>query len=216
MARRKRTKRTAIIVQGGAKKKYFDCCSNWPNDEIWCLNGIAFKWLPRIDRMFNIHRYALLKEYGYSIDYDVSWAAINRHVPFYVADEWPGGILPNQVIFPREVLRRMPRGNYHCNSADWQIALAIYEGFERIRVHGVNLALNSVNEQLSARACFEYWVGYAEGLGIEVVMAPDCDMFYAYHLVRSERVYGYDDCPVYEDRTSSKAPHGAPYRYDDL
>ena len=91
---------------------------------------------------------------------------------------------------------------------------AIHEGFDEIRLHGWMLALNAVSEQMSARACFEYWAGYAEGRGVKVVTAGDCDMFYAYHIVKSERVYGYDDCPAYEDRTRG-ARSGAPYRYDE-
>jgi hypothetical protein len=68
-------------------------------------------------------------------------------------------------------------------------------------------------EQTSAAKCAEYWVGYAEGLGMKVHVGEDSAMFGVYHLTKTNRVYGYDDSPAYEDRTSEgKDP---PYRYDD-
>ena len=56
-------------------------------------------------------------------------------------------------------------------------------------------------EPLSAWACLEYWIGYARGRGIRVVLAEDCNLFYNYRIVRDKRQYGYDDWDLIEDRT---------------
>ena len=62
-------------------------------------------------------------------------------------------------------------------------------------------ALVEAGEPISARACLEYWLGVAEGRGVRVTVAEDCDIFAFYHLVKSNMVYGYDDTPIFEDRT---------------
>jgi hypothetical protein len=206
---------TAIIIGGGAKAKNLDAMEfDNPHTEFWGINAIRPKWVPRWDRMFNIHKYQLLRDYGWPVDIDAQWCADNPQVPFYTADEWPDGRMTRAKIFPREEMKSMPRSDYHCNSFDWLIAAAIYWGFKEVHLHGCMLTTEGLSEQLSARACAEYWSGYAEGKGVTIVPAKDCNLFYAVHAVISERVYGYEDCPVYEDRTAG-ARKGAPYRYDE-
>jgi len=82
-----------------------------------------------------------------------------------------------------------------------QVAHAILEGATEIALHGIGLALDSPRaEPISARACLEYWCGVAEGRGIKVTTAEDCDIFLQYHLLKSSTVYGYDDVKLIEDR----------------
>ena len=50
------------------------------------------------------------------------------------------------------------------------------------------------------------------GNGMQVTFADDTDLCVAYHLVRSNRLYGYEDCPPYEDRVTGRDP---PFKYDD-
>lgn len=204
------------IIAGGSKSKNvnFEIFDD-PAVEVWGLNAIRFDWVLRWDRMFNLHRYDLLLKYGWPVEREAAWAATHRNIPFYtLVDDWPAHWLPCHRIFPQDRLFAMPRGRYHQNSCDMMLTFAIMESFKEIHCHGVNLALNAVAEQMSARACFEYWAGYAEGKGISVTMAKDCDMFHSMHIVMSDRIYGYDDCPVYEDRTAN-ARKGAPYRFDE-
>jgi hypothetical protein len=211
--------KTAIIIGGGAKARNLDVAMcDAEGVEIWGINAIRKKWVPRWDRMFNLHRYDLLRKYGWPVEVDAEWCANHEDIPFYTVDQWPDGRMARTIIFPREKMAEaMPRGDYHCNSFDWLVAYAVYRGgYDSVHLHGVTLTTDGLLEQMSSRACLEYWCGYAEAKGVKIVQSKDCNLFYATHLVLSERVYGYDDCPAYEDRTSNAPPGGQPpYRFDE-
>lgn len=203
----------AIIIGGSAQRRYF---KDDKRSEIWMLNGqwlsSSRDWVPRIDRAFNLHRAKLLKYYKYDLRNEGDWTQENPSIPFYTMDHWPRDIIQNRSgwrQFPFEdMAKKMRRGGYHCGSFDWMVAFAVYLGFKEIEIHGVGLCLEA-GEPISARACLEYWCGYAEGRGVKVTVAPDCDFFHFYHLVKSTLTYGLDDTPIYEDRTKK----GVPYDY---
>lgn len=209
------TSKTAIIIGGGAKARDVDVEFCERHDvEVWGFNAIRKKWVRRWDRMFNIHRYDLLRQYGWPVDIDAEWAADHPHVPFYTADKWPDGRMVRAELFPRDrIAESLPnaRNDYHCNTFDWLIAFACYLEFAEVHLHGCNLTTDGLMEQMSARACVEYWSGFAEGRGTKIVKAPTCNLFLATHMVLSTRLYGYDDSPAYEDRTKD----GVPYRFDE-
>lgn len=207
----------AVIIGGGAKAKCFDYALIDDKDvEIWGINAIRYDWVPRWDRMFNLHRYALLQKYGWPCWKDAEWAASHKDVPFYTMDEWPDGRMTRSKRFPFEMLmHQYPRGRYHCNSFDWLIAYALFERFSVLHLHGCTLVKDGMMEQMSASRCAEYWAGYAEGQGMKVKTYEDCDLFNAWHLVRSDRTYGLDDSPPWEDRRANAPyPDGQPFRYD--
>lgn len=193
-------KRKVAIIGGLAKyenvTKLLD--GTW---EVWGMNAIRPLWGFKWARMFNLHRIAHLKrDWAGPLWAERQWAEEHPKVPFYVVDRWPRGWLPNQVIFPRDKLTRQPHSDYHAGSFDWLVAFAIYLKAAEISLHGVGLTLES-GEPIAARACLEYWCGYAEGCGIKVTAAKDCDMFLQFHLVKSRTVYGWDDVKLVEDRT---------------
>lgn len=172
--------------------------------EFWGLNAIRAKWFDDAGltwtRWFNIHRWEhLVRDWKQGLDAEVEWAKKNPHIPFYTPGDWAPHI-PNEVAFPREELdAAYPRGDYHAGSFDWMVALALYLGATEIAIHGVCLNLVS-GEPISARACLEYWIGYAQGRGCQVHMADDCDLFWQYHYVRSHSVYGFDDVHMLEEK----------------
>lgn len=202
------------MIGGGAKSKFFKGRGYDFGWEIWGLNAIRPQerlsdqdpW-PRINwaRMFNLHRFDHLnRDCPEYIFWDSSWSKANPKVPVYVIDSWHG-MLANERLFPLEAIkhRLAPRGGfYHAGSFDMLVAYAIFLGATEIAIHGVTLATDSaVAEPISARACLEYWCGFAEGRGIKVTCTEDSNLFYQYHLVKSNSVYGYDDVRLIEDRT---------------
>jgi hypothetical protein len=213
------------IIGGRASAEHFE--DN--GAEIWGLNGMRPSWVPHWDGMFNLHTYQRLVDYGFDVHVERTWAQANPAVPFYVMDRWPGGWLPNQHLFPANAImhwRSESRGRYHCSSFDWLVAFALYSNdlqhasiyetgsgaqiIDEIIIQGVGLCLEA-GEPISARACLEYWCGVAEGAGVKVTAAPDCDIFRFYHLVKSNLIYGVDDTPIYEDRTAIAEPGAVPY-----
>lgn len=190
------------IIGGGSKKEHFDLEAA---GEVWGLNAIRPAWVGRWDRMFNIHmHWHLVRDWEKGLKKERAWVRRNPDVPFYVTDDWPKRDYPSQVVFPRDDLAKQVRGSYHAGSFDWMVAFAIHLGAEEIALHGVGLNLE-FGEPISARACLEYWCGYAEGLGVTVTAAPDCELFKQFHLVKSDSVYGYDDVQIVEDRTKKDA-----------
>lgn len=195
-------KKKIIMVGGGAKMRYF---KDDANAEIWTCNGQHtghLRWLPRVDRVFNLHKFALLQQYGYSFDAESDFSKANPEVPFYTMDRWPKYMIPNYTNwqqFPyREMDKAQPRGLYHAGTFDWFIAFAEFNAVKEIIIHGVNLRLETT-EPGASQACLEYWAGYATGKGIKITCAKDCTMFYYSHLTLTNRTYGLDDAPIYVD-----------------
>lgn len=196
--------RKAIVIGGRATARYLKGYDKtW---ELWGLNAIrpfAVEWV--LDRpwsrMFNLHLWEYLKrDWSDGLEKDIGWAHLHPKVPFYVCDPWAIGALPRQVIFPRRTLEKMPHGTYHAGSFDWLAAFAAHLKLVALDFHGVGLNMES-GEPLSARACLEYWCGYAEGRGCKITFSPDSQPFAQYHLVKSDTVYGYDDVKLLEDQT---------------
>jgi len=200
------------IIGGDAKEKHYLARGYDSTWEIWGLNAIRpdtprreiRSWDPiPWARMYNLHRFEHLNRDCYEyIIWDTEWSKRNPEIPLYVVDTWHG-LLENERLFPLATLGKItPRGGrYHAGSFDMLVAHAILEGATEIALHGIGLALDSPRaEPISARACLEYWCGVAEGRGIKVTTAEDCDIFLQYHLLKSSTVYGYDDVKLIEDR----------------
>lgn len=176
--------------------------------EIWGLNAIYPVWAMGVKwaRRFNLHMFEHLKrDWAYGVRFEVENMKLRRETPLYVLDPWDRAdgtkMLPNEKIFPGDrLMHEQPRGDYHAGSWDWLVAYAVHIGAVEISLHGIYLSLDSArDEPISARACLEYWIGYAEGRGVPVHLF-DCDLMYQYHLVRSKSIYGYDDVAVVEER----------------
>lgn len=82
-------------------------------------------------------------------------------------------------------VRQMRDRVYFTNSISWQLALAIYEGFEEIHLLGVNMAQDQEFEH--QRPSCEWMLGFARAKGIGIYLPPQSDLCY------SELLYGYDD-----------------------
>jgi|SRR5882672_7868935 len=184
-------------------------------DEIWGLNAIRPDWVPYWSKMFNLHTFQNLRRYKWPVKRELEWVKENPNVPFYViGGDWPEDY--RATALPMARMEEMPRGRYHCGSFDWMVAFAtcLHVGFywgeslTEIHLHNIGLCLEA-GEPISARACLEYWCGYAEAMGIRIV-PHDCDIFHFYHLVKSTMIYGIDDTPIFEDRSK----RGAPYTYE--
>lgn len=169
-------------------------------DEVWGMNLVLHPWVKKWTHRFQLHAYQHLeKNWSGGLKQLSEWLHQHKEVPLYTLDRWPDEVAPNQRIFPRQKLEEFPRANYHCCTVDWLIAFAIHLNATAIGLHGVSSDICS-DQPLSARACIEYWSGFAAGRGIRMISAADCGLFCYLHLVRSNTVYGYDDTDLFEDR----------------
>ena len=148
------------------------------NTEIWVLNEM-YRVAPevknfRADRWFEIH------------DLHSQSKATKEHqdflktcpVPLYVQKKYEH--LPNAIPFPKDEIlaffeeKGFKGSKYFTNSISWFIALAIMEGFKTVSVYGVDMATDS--EYGWQRPSCEYWIGLAEGMGVEVIIPPSSDL----------------------------------------
>jgi len=74
-------------------------------------------------------------------------------------------------VWPVEEFAARYRDYFACTFA-MQIAQAIDEGFEELHVYGLELLLGTKREATLESSCVTYWLGYAEGRGMRVVLAP--------------------------------------------
>lgn len=197
-----------IIVFGGTHPSLLPKEGAW---EIWGLNAIRPEWTKDIewDRWFNLHRYEhLQRDWKYGVDAECAWAQANPKIPFYCLDDWSGR-LPNPRLFPRYFDLEGGRDDYHCSSVDLMITMAISLGFERISLHGIDMTVPHV-EPISARACAEYWIGFAEARGIKVQADQTCDLLSQWFMLKSNQIYGWDDVHIVQWLERQPGPEDRP------
>lgn len=137
-----------------------------PDWEVWGLNVVApldRQGRLRCDRWFELH-----EAHAQSED-DMTWIAACP-VPIYV----PPSLMdasPNAVAFPLAAIERVFGGYWACTFA-YQIALALYEGVERIGIYGAELAYGDARERSVEWACVSWWLGFAEARGV-TIHAPE-------------------------------------------
>lgn len=164
---------------------------NNPHYEVWGLNGlytgIDVESIDNITRWFEIHSLEAIEalrndhHYTWGVSYPEWLQAIK--IPLIMQEVFPE--YPTSVKYPfEEILRRFPR-KYFTNSVSWMLALAIYEGYEDISIFGVDMAQGS--EYSYQRPSCEYFIGYAEGLGIKVHIPDESD------LLKTPFLYGFED-----------------------
>jgi len=94
-------------------------------------------------------------------------------LPVYLEELNPEGC-PNGLRYPYEEVCQTIGGSYLTSAPAYMLALAIHEGFERIRIYGVDMA--NATEYQDQRPCFEFLLGMALGKGIQVWLPPGCPL----------------------------------------
>jgi hypothetical protein len=152
------------------------------NVEIWGLNEAhLYGFMPRWDRWFQMHKedYLLKNETLDGRSGHLPWLQTNHEKPIYTLFKYDW--IPSSVEFPlvdvsKELLGTFYRGNtrvkYFTSSFAYMLALAIYEGFERIELYGFDMDL--LSQYWLQRACAEFWMGVATGKKIELYIPPRC------------------------------------------
>ena len=142
-----------------------------PDWECWGQNHLflemptsEYAW----DRWFEIHEPYQLKA---EREARLAWLSRPQSIPVYCRKEYPEW--PSSVALPVGRLSALgARGNYHCSTFDWMLAMALHLGFQQIAIFGLESLEIEAGEPRSARACLEYWCGYAEALGVPVTVEP--------------------------------------------
>ncbi len=155
-----------------------------PEWECWALNtmGQHAPYTPHIARIFQLHTETVVRADQAEDPAYWKWLCGNKSIPVYMHHPQPE--FPMAVQYPTDEIQKSFR-SYFTNSVSWMIALAIHEGADVIGVWGVDMA--HATEYAGQRPSCEYFLGLAEGRGIELIMPPQSD------LLRSSGQYGLDE-----------------------
>ena len=114
-------------------------------------------------------------------------------IPVYLQEEHPD--VPKSRTYPLTEMLRVffnsdPEKAYFTSTIAYMFAHAIAEGYERIRMHRV-LVGHLSDEFWAQKACLDFWLGVAEGRGIQVTVSGDSQLGKPYPW--QPRLYGYQE-----------------------
>lgn len=180
-----------IAIVGTAPPHWQAAPFDDPEWEIWSLSR-NYERLPRWDRWFELHRarhvcktWSPGKEEQEALMRNVYLEWLAEHAgkaPIYVNPDEPAA--QEGVPFPAdEVLAAFPRA-YFTNTVSWMIAYALMQEPDAIGLWGVNMEL--AGEYAEQRPSCEYFIGIAEGRGVDVVIPETAS------LCKAPRLYALD------------------------
>ncbi len=171
-----KVKQVAIV---GTAMSFKEAPYSDPSWEIWGLND-HWNLVPRATRWFESqdeehcskaacgHNKAMMR---------MDWFK-KCPIPLYMNLHYDSA--PMSIRYPlkqiKEWMSDMDRqgDNYFTNTVTYMIALALYEGFDRVHLYGVDMAVGSEFE--GQRPSCEFWLGIAKGLGIELYIPDQSDL----------------------------------------
>lgn len=179
-----------VAIVGSAKTTREHAPWDDPQVHIWGINeAMAFPWMRRANAMFQMHaRWSFTRQNNRNDPNHWEWLQKPHPFPIYMQQVWSD--IPSSVRYPlKEVIEWFGCKRYFTSTVAYMIALAMYRGYKRIELYGVEMATDT--EYAWQRDCVTYWIGRAEGLGIDVYLPPGCS------LLRG-RLYGYEGGRVIE------------------
>ena len=175
-----------IAMLGGASTIRY---TPWwdPTWELWAHASCRQHCQREPDLLFDMHPPELWKDPKKKF-WDPTyfrWLQQN-HLPIMMQQRYPE--VPCSIRYPFEhVITEFPRG-YMTNTLAYMVALALQEGVTHLGIYGCHY--DGQTEYGPQRGCAEYWLGIAEGRGVQVLIPPTCDL-----LNRPSLLYGYQSHP---------------------
>lgn len=177
-AGRVRCEHTKVAIIGANYRRDLAPWEETASPESWCWWALNEIPQPRMDRHFELHPMEVQSAR------ELAWLAACT-VPCYLLT--PDPRVPSGIGYPLEwVLERTGGRRYFTCTFAFQIALALAEGFKEIGLWGVDLDLGTARERLVEKPCVEYWLGLAEGRGVNILLPSGST------LLSRDFQYGYD------------------------
>lgn len=166
-----RTK-TVAIVCGAPSSEMLAPFGNMESD-VWVLGNRCDRY-PRKTRIFEIHDDLSQHQPDYP-----QWL-VGLGIPLVVGDGFP--IKADHVqVFPFADAEDLFGSEYLTSSSAYMVALALLEGFQRIELYGVDMAVDDF-EYFWQRPCMEAWIGFAKGRGVNVVIHENSPVLKSSHV----------------------------------
>lgn len=162
--------------------------------EIWSFNELhGLPWMREeyVSAWFQVHpKWSFTKDEKYN-----HWDWLQKEHPFPTNMQIVYDDVPSSVKYPlseiQNKLVNIERGEFpikklFTSTFNYQMALALDRGFERIEIYGIELILEG--EYSHQREMMAYWMGKADGMGVEVWIPEQCSLLvaplYAYEEIR--------------------------------
>jgi hypothetical protein len=153
-----------------------------PDTEVWGING-AFRGQAGLTRVYMFDHIDHFPE-GFADELNL----LPDKARVICSQHWDQ--IPRSEPFPiQEIIRYFNGMRYWVCTAAYMVAHAIYEGAEKITLHGMYHPSDS-SEYMAHKGCVEAWLGMAMGAGIQVECNDNTSLFKAYPW--ESPLYGYE------------------------
>lgn len=184
----------AIVAYGATK-----ILAPWddPSWTMWSMNDAYAHFAKRLSALFEMHPISHYTDHAqYVDDHESRMADLAHRIRVYLA--FPNPKIPDAILYPLEEV--VPYGrDYFQSTLPYMIGEAIRRIVEsqkakdgvflpKIGLWGCDMQLTS--EYAKERACTEYWLGRAEGYGIEVTVPDDSP------ILKAGYRYGYETAEI--------------------
>lgn len=138
--------------------------------DVWVFNeALRSTWCKRADAVFQLHKPVIWRSSQNRNDTKHYEWLQTTSVPVYMMEHYED--VPSSVKYPLDDIIADVFGNnqqipYFTSSIAYAIALAVYRGYKRIEIYGVEMETQTEYEH--QRIGVAYWIGVAIGRGIEV------------------------------------------------
>lgn len=121
-------------------------------------------WVKRADYVMQLHLPVIWRNPGNRNDANhYEWLASGNTPIIYMQEQYDD--VPRSAKYPIDEVCKMGR-NYITSSAAYSIALGVHLGYQKIEIYGTEMETNT--EYQYQRPGVTYWIGFAEGAGVEV------------------------------------------------
>jgi hypothetical protein len=158
-----------VAIVGGELGSEYLAPFEAPDWEIWVHgNQMGRHENRRVSRMFEIHDDLTEHEQGYP-----KWLS-DKNIPMVVGKLFP--IEGSHItVYPFDEVNSI-MGEHLTSSPAYMMGMAILEGASEIGIYGVNMSIDD-HEYFYQRSTMYAWIGYAQGLGIEVTIPKESNLF---------------------------------------
>lgn len=202
--------RVAIVALGPSSLQYVQECDVAGDrhkvfDETWTVN--SYTSIIQAERIFHMDdvRIQEIRAAGGNTRVEYMLKALKRHKgPIYTSFAHPD--YPALVEFPlRDVIQKLG-SIYFNNTMAYAIAYAAFIGVKSITLFGLDFTWPNIHQAEQGRACCEYWLGRAHGMGIQFNIASQSTLMDMRTRHADDlQLYGYDAVKLSVEDDNGKA-----------
>jgi hypothetical protein len=170
-------------------------------DEIWAINSMG--GVIQHDLLFHMDDCRIQEARATAQPGENVWGMLQwlkSHPKFMTSKVYPE--YPGAIAFPLEQVINAIGTTYLNNTVAYAVAYAMFLGFNKISLFGVDYSYPDLHKAESGRGCVEFLLGMAAARGIHIEVAADSTLMDAC-VDPKTKPYGYDAYDVSFEQTES-------------